>query len=46
MKKMTLRGLMLDCNFDSDLGKCILALSKAESSEHIQIAFDALRDPD
>ena len=46
MKKMTLRGLMLDCNFDIDLAKCILALSKAESSQHIQNAFDALRDAD
>ena len=46
MKKMTLRGLMLDCNFDIDLARCILALSKAESSQHIQNAFDALRDAD
>ena len=46
MKKMTVRGLMLDCNFDIDLARCILALSKAESSQHIQNAFDALRDAD
>lgn len=46
MKKMTVRGLMLDCNFDRDLARCILALSKAESSQHIQNAFDALRDAD
>jgi len=46
MKKMTVRGLMLDGNFDRDLAKCILALSKAEITNEIERAFDALRDAD
>ena len=46
MKKMTVRGLMLDCNFDVDLARCILALSKAEITNGVERAFDALRDAD
>lgn len=46
MKKMTLRGLQLDCNFDLDLAKCILALSKAKVTGEVERAFDALRDAD
>lgn len=46
VKKMTVRGLMLDCNFDRDLARCILALSKAEITTEVERAFDALRDAD
>lgn len=42
MKKMTLRGLQLDCNFDLDLARCILTLSKAETTGDVTQALHTL----